>query len=398
MEKNITLDSLIILNNENIISYQDNLQRKLINFTEPVIYQIAESYYLNKNFDSAMYYLNLISPLDNESFYSIYLMEIVNRLKFEIYSEKKDYKNSTQLAKEIIRLNTKLNQINPKILIVEHLKNIETEKQKQIISIEKRQKEFIILAVAIILIAISIFILILYNRYKKIQLLNRKLDEANSTKNKLFRIISHDLNNPLNSTIMLSEQLLKYHDRMEEEDRIKNTEGILQSGKHLKGLLESLIEWSKVNLEGFKKREGKSNVKDLVNSIMNDVETNLKWKEIEIVSNIDENLELEFERDALRIVLRNIITNSIKFCRVGGKIDIVANHNEIIIDDDGVGFTQEQLSNNFDSNTSRAGTQNETGLGLGLQIVNDICKTYNTKVAISNREEGGGRVKLSLQM
>ncbi len=380
---------------ENIRKAVDSkFEQKLIDFDEFLNLQLASYYARANKIDSGIYLASINYDKLKKSDELPYLKLSYCELLASLYQKKGDYKNALEYFQESKRLQNQFIDKNESIKRIAKLRELENTNYQEKMEAEETQRLLTYSIILIILLFAGVIFFIILNRYKKIQLLNGKLDEANSTKNKLFRIISHDLNNPVNSTIMLSEQLVAYGDRMDTEDLIKNSEGILQSGKHLKGLLESLIEWSKVNLEGMKKRVGKVKVNELFNSIFEDIETNVKWKKIKIESSIVNNLEIEFDRDALRVVLRNILTNSIKFCKEGGKIIIHANSNEIIIEDDGIGFLPEQLSGNFVDNNSRAGTKNEKGLGLGLQIVTDICNMYNTKVEISNRKEGGGRVSL----
>ena len=375
-------------------SIESKINQKLINFEEIF------------NNEKVLYYLK-INKLDSAKNIALRNLEIVNEdlpyMKWttlthlsKIFYQLGDYKEAYNYEKKAQEYQNKFIDNNESIKRVARLRELENQNYLDKIEAEETQKRLTYLIFIISTLFAFIIFYIILNRYKKIRLLNEKLDAANSTKNKLFSVISHDLNNPVNSTIMLSEQLVEYGTKMDKDDIIKNSEGILQSGKHLKGLLESLIEWSKVNLEGMKKQDDKVILKELLESIHQDVETNLKWKNIELLCEMDNNLEIKFDKSALRVVLRNLITNSIKFTNVGGKIYVRANNSEIIIEDSGIGFTKEQIENQSPKSESRLGTRSEKGLGLGLQIVKDICDMYNTKIELSNRTEGGGKVILKL--
>ena len=393
-KKNNNLDSLRIINNETITALQDNLQRKLIKFTEPFKFHIAESHFFNSNYDSAMYYLNLVKPLSDESFYSISLWNRVVNLKFKIYSELNDYKNSTFIAKEIFQLNAKLNQIDPRIKMLEHLKNIDAEKKQQSIEHEKQQKELILLVVSIILSTVAVFIFILNNRYKKIRSLNFKLDEANVTKNKLFRVISHDLSGPVDSALIISEQIDLYKDKMSKEDLAHNSALVHKSIVQLKSILSTLLEWSKVNLDGFKTSRLHIEVSQSIKDAIEDLSFQIKTKNIEIKIIKNHNLIVGFDADSLRVVLRNILSNAIKFSPNNSEIIININQNSITIIDSGKGFPENILTGNLHAITSKSGTNNERGLGLGLQIVMDILVKNDTNIKFKNQDNGNGCVEL----
>ncbi len=389
--KNLKNDSIMIINKQTVDALKDNLNRKLFNADNVLNFAIAESYYDKlENYDSALVYINNIKEPNLETFHSIVFWNQVNRMKFNLLFKFNDLDEAAKIAAEIFKLESPYrNVVDPKLLHIEHLKTIENEKQKLAIENEKRKKENIFTMVVFVIFGSAIIFLILNNRYQKIQLLNKKLDEANNTKDKLFRIISHDLNAPLDSTLTLSEQIGLYQDKMSKEDIIKTSFLIHKSTMQLKSILTTLLEWSKMNLEGFKVEKKQVNCKKIINEVIDNLSFQIAQKNINVNLNANFELIVDYDADSLRVVLRNLLSNAIKFTPKNNSINIMLNDNSIEIIDSGEGFPESILEGKLNLTKSTSGTNNERGLGLGLQIVSDICEKYNTKIKFSNTEKGG---------
>ncbi len=366
-----------------------NNNLKLINFDEILNFELMIYYSISNKLDSAVniglkYYYDKSFHKDFDHLKWEYALQLSK------YFEKLgDYKNAYKYFKEADILYDNFASKSESIQRIAKLRELENINFQEKLKAEKVQRNLTYLIVFIVLLSLSAIIYVILNRYKKIKLLNAKLDEANSTKNKLFRIISHDLNGPVNSVLILSEQIGLYQDRMSKEDVVKTSSSIHKSTVQLKSILTTLLEWSKLNLEGFNAKKNSIVSTQSINDVIDDLSFQITNKQIQINIIKNHNLIVEYDADSLRVVLRNLLSNAIKFTPKSAEINIEINHNSISIIDSGAGFPENILSKNFSEITSKAGTNNERGLGLGLQIVRDICEKYNTKIKFSNTEKGG---------
>lgn len=274
---------------------------------------------------------------------------------------------------------------------------LENQKLNNKIESSKLWNKFIYFTVSIIIISIFIILLVVYSKYKKINKINKLLEEANTTKNKLFQIISHDLNAPVNSTYILSEQLVNLIDKMSNADIKLTSNSIFQSNIRLKLLLDTLLQWSKINLNGFNfKANNELIIKNEIEDVLKLYDFNIKQKNIKVLVNVKDDISVNMENEAFRLIIRNLINNSIKFVHINGEIIIEANEDIsfkiLTVSDNGVGFPESILTNK--TNTSKLGTFQETGYGLGLQIVRDIAEKFNTKIEVLNNNNGGGEVRV----
>ncbi len=377
------------------IIIKENLNRKLINFDRYLNLFLAQHYNSIAKNDSAKLIINNFINSTN-----IYQKEylLISKYYYELYlqilSSEKNYKEALETTFIIDNINKNIVDNSENVERLAQLRNLEKIAYDEKIKTEEQRRIFIYVVILLITISSIIIIYLLYSRYKKIKILNFKLDEANNTKNKLFRIISHDLNGPANSTLILSEQIGLYFDKMSKEDFAKTAKLIHKSSFQLKAILDTLIQWSKLNFDGFKVSKKNVIVIKIIDEIIEDLSYLINSKSIEIISEIENDLSVLFNEDALRVIIRNILSNAIKFTPANQQIVISAKDDYIKITDGGNGFPIEILSGNIKNIDSKAGTNNETGLGLGLQIVKDITEKYDAKIEFTNNNNGNGEVIL----
>jgi signal transduction histidine kinase len=215
---------------------------------------------------------------------------------------------------------------------------------------------------------------------------NQELKKLNAEKDKFFSIIAHDMKSPVNSIKGFSELLIELVEDRDYE-KIKEFAGIiLLSTNRAISLLTNLLEWSQsqsgrmaFNPEYFE-----------LNSVLNEVvllfNGNAEQKFIKIVNEIDTGVKINADRRMIGSVLRNLISNAIKFTNPGGKITIttVIEENEIVISvaDTGVGIKKERLDKLFSISESYStqGTQKEKGTGLGLILSKEFVEKHNGKI------------------
>jgi len=224
-----------------------------------------------------------------------------------------------------------------------------------------------------------------------------KLTILNEQKDKFYSILAHDLKNPFNNIIGLSELLVNRFDKLEKDKIIKFLRYIYQSSEQGYNLLENLLKWSR-SQRGILVWNPK---KISITNIMHDTEMFLqslaKHKNIELINQIQDELYAYGDANMVLTVLRNLISNSIKFTHPEGKITIYSRKKEafleIIVEDTGVGIPEDRIKNLFSMShiTSTQGTKNETGTGLGLTLCKEFVEKNGGEIRVESTVDVGSK-------
>ena len=231
---------------------------------------------------------------------------------------------------------------------------------------------------------------------KKLQLQKKELDKALATKDKYISILAHDLRNPINALNGFAELLsYKYHDANEEK-RLRLINSIVEGSKNTKELLENLLDWS--NLQTGKAIAHPANfvLDKLVMECLQWVEVNRRAKNIDIKNTINNNTSIYADRDMIATVIRNLLSNSLKYTPKNGCITISQekvnnSHLLICIKDNGVGMKSETLNSIFSGSLSysQKGTNQEVGTGVGLKLSKEFVEMNNGEIWAESTEGKG---------
>ncbi|RJP63985.1 MAG: PAS domain S-box protein [Ignavibacteriales bacterium] len=221
------------------------------------------------------------------------------------------------------------------------------------------------------------------------------LRELNATKDKFFSIIAHDLRSPFHALLGFSQILTTDYHSLSENDRISFIRNISDLVRNTYKLVENLLEWSRIQTG---KMEFKPELFNLVLEFYQSLGL-LKQlalnKNLEFSYSIDQSYKIFADKNMLLTIIRNIVSNSIKFTKPGGKItlDVQSDEDHFIfsVTDNGVGIKQENLSRLFslDNNLSTKGTNNEIGTGLGLILCKEMIEKHNGKIWVESTEGKG---------
>ncbi len=201
---------------------------------------------------------------------------------------------------------------------------------------------------------------------------NEKLKELNNTKDKFFSIIAHDLKNPLGSFKGLAEVLYKEYDSFSYEEARDAIRMMYSASDRVYALLENLLEWARVQTGKIACHPERFNLRRIAEDSLIIVSAASAKKNIVLDDRVDPELQVYADPNIITAVVRNLISNAIKFTPNGGKIIVDANVRgglcTVGILDTGVGMNEETLAGLFkiESNRSNPGTENEKGTGLGL--------------------------------
>jgi len=209
----------------------------------------------------------------------------------------------------------------------------------------------------------------------------KNLMELNATKDKFFSIISHDLKNPFSSLLSISDLMVDSFNDTEEEDHKAGFKKINQSVKHLLDLLENLLTWSRSQRGRIKYDPVRFNLSNLVQENINLHRLLAESKGIMLLSSEQDEIYAYGDRDMINSVIRNLVTNAVKFTHKDRKVEIQLKAGEknieVRIVDEGIGIATEQVEKLFriDEKFKSTGTAGEKGTGLGLII----CKEFVEK-------------------
>ena len=234
--------------------------------------------------------------------------------------------------------------------------------------------------------------------------LNKELVESNNTKDKLFSIIAHDLRSPFNSILGFSDLLFENLQEFETAET-KELLGIINaSAKNTLVLLDNLLNWAKSQTGQINFKPEKVVLSPIIQEVFELSNSSAKNKNILLNYIQSEEIVVLADPNMIKTVLRNLISNAIKFTNSKGKIDLTALQNnnfiEIAVSDNGVGMSNETRKKLFDisTNITTKGTANEKGSGLGLILCKEFVEKHGGKIWIESEEGKGSDFKFTLPL
>jgi len=230
------------------------------------------------------------------------------------------------------------------------------------------------------------------------------LNQLNKTKDKFFSIIAHDLKNPFNSIKGFTELLIENSQDYNEEKRMKFLRIIKDSTNKASNLLNNLLVWANSQSGNLTYNPKKTElVRDVLN-VVSFLEIQAVKKEIELYNNVDHNLTVLADENMLNTILRNLISNAIKFTKPKGEVRILSSKNngmvEVSIKDNGVGISEKDIDKLFsiDEKNTNMGTANEQGSGLGLILCKDFIEKHGGKIWVNSIENEGSEFVFTLPL
>jgi PAS domain S-box-containing protein len=229
-----------------------------------------------------------------------------------------------------------------------------------------------------------------------------KLIELNATKDKLFSIIGHDLRAPFSSLLgystLLSKNIYKYNKTIIENQALI----INKVAQQTFNLLEDLLLWSRAQSDELAFKPQRITLAEICNEVVKSQKENAEEKDIKINSTVLENIIINADFNMLKTVLRNLITNAIKFTNQHGEIEISAEINQeevsITVSDNGIGISKEDISKLWDltQDFKKTGTENENGTGFGLTICKEFVEKHGGRIWVESELQKGSNFKFTI--
>ncbi len=240
---------------------------------------------------------------------------------------------------------------------------------------------------------------LLQQNNEEIQKQTQELDQLNSLKNKLFSIISHDLKAPMYALRNLFDDMQKQD---MPADEIKSLiPDIKNDLNYTVSLMDNLLHWAKSQMQAHTVHPQSILIKDLVDEVLHVLYLQAEAKKIHVENNALNGVCAWGDKDMINLVLRNLVSNAIKYSPLGGKISIGAKERlstaEVYVKDSGKGITQEEMKKiEGQEFYSTNGTVQEQGTGLGLMLCREFLVKNKGQLKIESEPGLGSTFTFSL--
>jgi signal transduction histidine kinase len=231
----------------------------------------------------------------------------------------------------------------------------------------------------------------------KIQKMNEELKESNFTKDKFFSIIAHDLKSPFQGLIGYSKILLEEYETLSKDERAESIKSIYELSKNTFELLDNLLVWSRIQTGKMTFDPDVFNLYQELSPTINLLIHTARKKNINIDYLVDKKTIVVADKNMLSTVIRNLISNAIKYTNPEGRIIVsserVDKYLELSVADNGVGINDKVLNNLFkiDENVSTNGTADEEGTGLGLILCKEMIQMHKGKIWAESKVGKGSK-------
>lgn len=244
---------------------------------------------------------------------------------------------------------------------------------------------------------------IITEQNEQLAIQNIKLRELNATRDKFFSIIAHDLKNPFSTLIFLSELLANEMKNYSFDEIEKYAQMVYQASKQGFNLLENLLEWSRSQTGVMTFHPENVSLRRIIAQNTGALESRAKNKQITIQFEIPEDTFVFADVEMTATIIRNLVSNALKFTERGGAVNICAkdtrNSIEITVSDTGVGIKEEDIPKLFriDIHHSTSGTARERGTGLGLILCKEFVEKHDGKIWVDSEVGKGTRFTFTLR-
>ncbi|PKP39607.1 MAG: hypothetical protein CVT98_01170 [Bacteroidetes bacterium HGW-Bacteroidetes-15] len=238
---------------------------------------------------------------------------------------------------------------------------------------------------------------------ERIKKQNEELIRANAEKDKFFSIIAHDLKGPFQGFIGLTELMSERIGDMSVDEMRDITQTLQVTAKNLYELLDNLLNWALIK-RGHKRFNAEKLVANsLVKIVIDNVKLQAQNKNLDISNEVDNEIVVLADKESLKTILRNLISNAVKFTPRGGTITLKSNPSEkgfvaISIVDTGIGIPDQVKANLFQisKGVSRPGTEQEPSTGLGLILCKELVEKHGGKIWVESQEGKGSIFSFTL--
>lgn len=409
----LNIGELYTLLNKNLLA--DNYLKKGLDISIKNSYQALYSNYYNslaknnlalKTYTNVQDNLNSLEKLHKEE--KLEMEELLNYIEVaeDFYVATKDFGKAYEFQSRFISLNDSLknNELQQKIkdLTIKYETDKKEQENKQLseknASIENQNKAYLI-ALTIFFVLLGISAVLYYQLYvskKMVKQTNLKLEEANNMKTEIFKMISHDLKTPATSFLHLTNNI-NYFIQHKNYQKLIDLGGYAQKlANDLQNIVSNLLYWSMSQQGLLSKKTEQVFIYDSFYEMKDSFQIYADLNQISLQIIVNQDITINANRIYLNTVLRNLISNALKFTDTGGNVILSAEKqgNKVIInvEDSGCGFSENDIVtfNSSKKLSSKIGARGEKGTGLGLSICQQMVELYDGSIYIQNSKNLSG--------
>ena len=223
--------------------------------------------------------------------------------------------------------------------------------------------------------------------------LQEELRNINRNNDRMLSILGHDLRSPVANLMGISS--LAANTEISNDDFIAMMHQINNQSIQVLELLDRTLSWAKLNFNSLQQNNSEIDFAAIVAKILEIHRASHEAKKIDIQVQIEAGQVVVSDPELVTIVIRNVISNAIKFTSNGGTIKIRYHDNQLEIADSGIGMTPKMIAEILNNtNISRRGTNNEIGIGMGLQLVKSLTEKMNCQFVIESQPNNGTTIRL----
>jgi signal transduction histidine kinase len=290
---------------------------------------------------------------------------------------------------------------------------IEHEKQQNILIEDQNRQRRLAIAFGAVALTVGLISLLIYrnNRVKRranilltqqkqqIENTNAELARLNTIKNRLLSVVSHDVKSPLNS--LKSMLHLFENNALTQAELQWVVSNVGNQVGQITYFLDNLLRWTKNQLEQVEPKPVKLQLHTVVDETIELLSVNAKIKMIDLNSQVPKDISVFADEEMMKIVLRNLVSNAIKFCDKNDRILVeaisTAENVTVFVEDTGTGISAEHLPKLFNlSHLSTKGTQDELGTGIGLSLCKEFVEKNGGKISVASVEGKGSKFEFTL--
>ena len=317
----------------------------------------------------------------------IYEAQGAYKKAYEVYRKRSDL--NIDILKKILTKDSKLQMTQLKAALALEKKEVEIT----LLETQKKQQQLFLVAAGVIAVLLISFLIVLQRNRQRIERQKNELSSLNTTKDKLFAILSHDLRSPVAS--LKNYMMLINWGVLNQKEFEKSAQGLNTQLNNVHDMLENVLNWSISQMGGLNPNIEHLKIGAILDGQIQMLLPIATAKSIEIINHIPAQAFIHADKNHTAIIFRNLLQNAVKFTNAGGTVSInyveKEGNSQIEVTDNGIGMSKDTLEKLFqlDKHTSRTGTALEQGTGLGLVLVKELVQRNGGTIAVQSAVDRG---------